>query len=479
MMRPCILFLAILNWYTTSATYKAAVVEFSPDQLNAASIRIQNNLKGFEQALDTIRKSGGADIVVFPEDAILGEAFFTREEITPYLEAIPEVSPTSSHAKPCANANFNDRPILQNLSCLAEAYKIVLVANMGDIQPCGSGAHCPEDGMYHFNTNVVFESDGSLIAKYHKINLYADENTYFNPGIYSNNTCTSFDTSFGVTFGTFTCYDLLFKQPADCLLGKNIQNFVLPTAWGSSYPFYMSIAVQQGWSRKHAANFLAANQHFKLTYSTGSGIYSNGVARHYIISGNTWPVATGQVIITELSKDPRETLENTTQLGNRTKEEDINSKTNIYLNYTLLNGPQGTVDTVYHDKISNRSLGCKLDYSILCATGKEQYALGAYLGTSVDDSQFQFGVCTLVKCTLSGKCGQPVQGYLATTVFDKVVLSGTFPNGSVVYATAFGSKLSLLHPSSVDLNADTNTVTIVDYDRPLLATSLWTRVYDD
>lgn len=457
-----------------SATYKAAVVEFYPDQFHSPSVRIQNNLKGFELALDTLRKAGGANIVVFPEDAILGEAFFSREEIAPYLEAIPELTPTSNHINPCSDSSFEDRPILQKLSCLAKSYGVVLVANMGDIQPCTS-EQCPKDKKYHFNTNVVFETDGTLIAKYHKVNLFAGETKVFNPGVYSNNTCISFETSFGVTFGTFTCYDLLFQEPANCLLSKNVQNFVLPTAWGSSYPFYMSIAVQQGWSRKHGVNFLAANQHFKITYSTGSGIYSNGVARHYIISGDTWPTATGQVLLGDLPEDPHGSFANTTQVGNRSNEANINAKTNTYLNFTLLEGQEGTIETKYHNPNLDWDLGCKLEYRIKYMLEKEQYALGAYLGKSVDDSNFEFAVCTLVKCSLSGECGKPEDGYEAKTVFDRVSLSGAVPDGSDMYATALGSQLSLLSPMLVDVGI--NSVSISGNSQPLLAISLWTRVY--
>ena len=460
-----------------SAMYKAAVVEFYPDQFHSPDVRIQNNLKGFDQALDTLQKDGGANIVVFPEDAILGEAFFSREEITPYLEAIPEVTPTSKSVNPCSNSSFKNLPILQTLSCLAKKYNVVLVANMGDIQPCRF-EQCPIDQKYYFNTNVVFETDGTLIAKYHKVNLYAGESKIFNPGVYSNNTCISFDTSFGVTFGTFTCYDLLFQEPANCLLSKNIQNFVLPTAWGSSYPFYMSIAVQQGWSRKHGINFLAANQHFKITYSTGSGIYSNGVARHYIISGDTWPTATGQVLIATLPEDPNSLFANTTQVGIRSNEASITTKTNTYLNFTLLQSQEGTVETKYHDSNSGRDLGCKLEYSIKSMPEKEQYSLGAYLGMSVDDSNFQFAVCTLVKCSLSGNCGEAEDGYEAKTIFDRIFLSGTFPNSSDVYATALGSQLSLLTPTLLD-TVNNNSVSISHSSQPLLAASLWTRVYSD
>ena len=469
-----VLFTLIKLCLSLSATYKAAVVEFYPDQFHLPNVRIQNNLKGFELALDALSKAGGANIVVFPEDAILGEAFFSREEIAPYLEAIPEVTTTLSRVNPCSDSSFGNRPILQKLSCLAKKYSVVLVANMGDIQPCTS-EKCPKDQKFYFNTNVVFETDGTLIAKYHKVNLYAGETNVFNPGVYSNNTCISFETSFGVTFGTFTCYDLLFQEPANCLLGKNVQNYVLPTAWGSSYPFYMSVAVQQGWSRKHGVNFLAANQHFKMTYSTGSGIYSNGVARHYIISGESWPAATGQVLIATLPEDPHGLLANTTQVGNRSNEANINAKTNTYLNFTLLQGQEGTIETKYHNPDSNWDLGCTLEYSMKSMPKKEQYALGAYLGKSVDDSNFQFAVCTLVKCSLSGNCGKPEDGYEATTIFDRVSLSGRVPDGSDVYATALGSQLGLLNPTFIDVG--TSSMSISGNSQPLLAISLWTRVY--
>ena len=72
-----VLFILTKLCLSLSATYKAAVVEFYPDQFHLPNVRIQNNLKGFELALDAVSKAGGANIVVFPEDAILGEAFFS------------------------------------------------------------------------------------------------------------------------------------------------------------------------------------------------------------------------------------------------------------------------------------------------------------------------------------------------------------------------------------------------------------------
>jgi hypothetical protein len=49
---------------------------------------------------------------------------------------------------------------------------IYLVADMGDIKECSdsdvSGIACPTDGRLQYNTNVIFDSSGQLIARYHR-----------------------------------------------------------------------------------------------------------------------------------------------------------------------------------------------------------------------------------------------------------------------------------------------------------------------
>ena len=96
--------LLALNMFTSDAdgtSWTAAVVEFYPDQVSFPSVRIQNNLNGFKKAMDRIISLPYGSIVVFPEYAILGEAFYTREAIAPYLENIPYVNKTPSDIKPC------------------------------------------------------------------------------------------------------------------------------------------------------------------------------------------------------------------------------------------------------------------------------------------------------------------------------------------------------------------------------------------
>lgn len=58
----------------------------------------------------------------------------------------------------------------ERLSCMARNNSIYVVANIGDKKPCNSSdPGCPRDGRYQYNTNVVFDPEGKLVARYHKV----------------------------------------------------------------------------------------------------------------------------------------------------------------------------------------------------------------------------------------------------------------------------------------------------------------------
>ena len=213
-------------------------------------------------------------------------------------------------------------------------------------------------------------------------------------------------------------------------------------------------------------------------------MYSSGHALAYLLSGDTWESSSGRVITAELPSDP-ETLTSFTQLGYLSNVDKIVSKARTYLNYTLFSAQSGTVSTRYLSASSGLKIECKLDYVMKAALAtvkldktsniamQDQYALGAFIGGT--DSSLQYAVCTMVKCNASGKkCGEPVRGYSTETVFRKVHLSGSFPGGSEVYASALGSGLELLSP--MELSITDNSLSINNHTKPLLCANLWARI---
>lgn len=84
-----------------------------------------------------------------------------------------------------------------------------------------------------------------------------------------------YDTYFGVRFGLFICFDMIFPHPGIDLLQLGIRHFTFPTAWTNVPPLVTATQYQQGWSRRFEATLLAAND--ALDYgNSGSGIYHQG-----------------------------------------------------------------------------------------------------------------------------------------------------------------------------------------------------------
>ncbi|KAF8796451.1 pantetheinase-like [Argiope bruennichi] len=281
-----VLFLHTAELNAEKNFYRAAVLELSQftNISYPASKILEINLNVYEIAARTAAKHR-ADILVFPESGLLPFEKPDRDWLLDFIEDIPD--PKEVVANPCTQRDeFQDRPILQKLSCLAQFNNIYIVANTADFKKCDVNTRCdkdktnsitdnctscPEDGHFFYNTNIVFSRDGTLISKYYKRHLYFEpemntpdhpENAYF-------------DTEFG-KFTTIICFDLMFKEAVGALDKPDILNVAYPTYWFDHTPMiFFAPPYQQAWAMTNKVNLLAANGHHPPTGSLGSGIYSS------------------------------------------------------------------------------------------------------------------------------------------------------------------------------------------------------------
>ncbi|XP_035828906.1 pantetheinase-like [Aplysia californica] len=425
---------------------------------------MQKNLDVYKQQTDIAREQG-ADIIVFPEDGIYGP-MFTRQTIYPFLETIPD--PRRVTWSPCDDPErFPDTEVQRALSCMAKDNFIYVVADMGDKQPCDvtQDPKCPPDGRYQYNTAVAFGPEGHLVARYHKVNLFFEDQ--FNAAdpepIY-------FDTTFG-RFGLFICFDIIFQEPAITLYEKyNITNVAYPTAWMDAMPLLSAIGFHSSFARGLGVNVLAANLHLPFSKFHGSGIYSpKGEAAFYynkkLFSPPKLMVADLRVL-DRAKPDPHYNIGSLHILNGRrnsfksspdwlVEENRIETKLRKPLKYfrkesrvdneldSLITDDAVFYSELFHDNFTFKALDkdagfvkvcendacCELHYSINTNVSKrgELFAFGVFDGLHTYQGKYYIQVCTLVKCADSkgpSLCGSST--FVSNTVFSQIQIRGHF-----------------------------------------------------
>ncbi|XP_018335021.1 vanin-like protein 2 [Agrilus planipennis] len=217
----------IIVFVKSQSTYKAAVVEFSPriSAYNPQDLLLENAafyVDYIENAAEL-----GVEIIVFPEDGLTGlniwTADVTFESIAKYSTFVPEIK---DEIAPCdySSVNYYAKALI-DLSCSARTNGIYTVINVLE------KSFSSDNSTFLYNTDVVFDRNGVVIAKYRKVNLFNE--AFVTPG----NTTVTFQTDFGVTFAIFTCFDILFKNPSVDVLTDTISDVIYPVAWFSEVPF--------------------------------------------------------------------------------------------------------------------------------------------------------------------------------------------------------------------------------------------------
>jgi predicted amidohydrolase len=166
--------------------FKVAVVQFEISQFES-----QENLA---KAEEFIRQaiSHSADLVVFPEDFLLG--------------------PLNGRAN---LADF-DGQYVKHFQRLAKQYDV-------DIVP-GSIIEGDESGLY--NTTCYIDHTGAILGEYRKVHLWLPERSYITPG----EDCCVVETRFGKV-GLIICWDLMFPETFRAMLERDVEIVICPSYW--------------------------------------------------------------------------------------------------------------------------------------------------------------------------------------------------------------------------------------------------------
>ncbi|XP_038581399.1 uncharacterized protein LOC119907789 [Micropterus salmoides] len=472
---------------SVDSTYVAAVYEHNlilnpeprvPLSRPAALQHMQKNLDIYEEQAARAAQQG-AQILVFPEVGLQGYNF-TRSSIFGYLETIPD--PQQESWNPCTEPDkHNNTEVLQQLSCMARRNNLYLVANVADLQPCplqtDPSSSCPSDGRWQFNTNVVFRSDGLLVARYHKQNLFFEEafDTPPQPEI------ITFDTPFAGRFGLMICFDILFHEPTIALVERGVRQLIFPTAWMNLLPLLDSVQFQRAFSLGANVTLLAANLRKDQHNMRGSGIYTPFSATYYHAQRGDPeegrllvarvpvldPLWVGQSVATEEGVVRTESTSSVPTGSGFSQHEScfayprpetassvppstatfISSMMYDPFTFVLLNK---TADEV---NVCNGTFCCHLQYQrSLQGSGKELYALGAFAGTHIVDGRYALQVCAIVRCAGLdvSSCGQEVEEAESKMDF---LLEGNFET-RYVYPSVLASKFVLEQPEHLEMALD-------------------------
>src|SRR5207247_2922891 len=149
--------------------------------------------------------------------------YFSRraKDVNAELIVFPEMTDTGySMSVIHKHANEWNSGFVPGLRDIASQLSIAIVSGVSE-----------RDGSSIYNSQVLIDAKGDIVAKYRKTHLYAvapvEEQTCFAPG----DTLASFELG-GLTFGFSICYDLRFPELYRKLVTeKNVGALLVSSAW--------------------------------------------------------------------------------------------------------------------------------------------------------------------------------------------------------------------------------------------------------
>ncbi|XP_035228038.1 pantetheinase-like isoform X2 [Stegodyphus dumicola] len=426
--------------YFTAAVYEHARPSAQFVNLSEATADdiIFENLAHYKRAVQ-IAKSKVADILVFPEYGIFPA--HNRNEMKPYLERIPD--PKKSRVNPCnEREKYQNRRILFSLSCMAKQHKIVIVANMGGIESCKGQKECPEDGSYQFNTNVVFDRDGTLLLRYYKERLFYELGMDLPP----EQEDPTFVTDFG-TFATFISFDIMFAKMSAFAQRKQVDAIALSSMWINIPPQTSSVQFWESWSLGYNTTLLAANIQIPGHYAVGSGIFRgadgplaytfnpDGVSKVVVarVPKRDYRLASRKASITEITLDDvRESLNAGSSITTECSVKVLGRSIDILKDFRCTEVDMINYSFVKLMKDSDHiescinGVCCSLKYSSNKLT--ENFYLMVFNGSTDFYYRYSFceQTCTLIRCEAYGRNPCSTFPMKSKTLFYDVQLAANF-----------------------------------------------------
>ena len=267
----------LLGLAATAAAYRVAYVEHratSPcGQGSCGPQTLAQNAATYAEHAQTAAREGAA-LIVFPEYGLTGFSSYAASAWVQggYTETIPAVN-ASARAVPCDDATgaFASAATVVTLSCAARGAGLAIVANLADDAGTSSTM---------YNTDVVLDSDGALVAAYRKLNLWGEANMA-TPSECERVTFSPVALA-GRTFGLVTCADLIYAEPTLALADAGVSDFVAPVAWDDSMAQMQVLGWAQGFSSTLGVNLVIANH--RGSAESGSGAFASGDALAYTFS---------------------------------------------------------------------------------------------------------------------------------------------------------------------------------------------------
>jgi pantetheine hydrolase len=406
--------------------------------------------------------SQGVVVMVFSEYGLMPLSL-PRQKAYNFTE--PVADPHSTRHIPCNDSVTTGIEVQRRLSCMAINYTMYITANMGERVTCNVATDplCPSDGRYQFNTNVVFDPNGVIVARYRKYNLFLSEPPYNQP---STVDYSYFDTPYG-RFGAIVCFDIIFREPSVSLIENfNISHVLFPTAWMNQLPYYSAVTFHQAFAIGLGVNLLASNLHFIPFNMLGSGIY--GSDQTYAYRYDQSPDSA--LLVADIPAAPTviHSQHPTHQSYDVTDAFDFEGPLfDDLFHFVRLPAPSGSVS------VCHNSLCCLLNYS-KPTTSEDAFALGAFKGLHTHEGQYYLEMCVLLKCRATENLPCAGDSTTSNTTFTFFNLTGNFTT-KYVYPMVVSDGID---PSSGDWIYTGREIVSYGTRKPLVSSTMYGRRFD-